>query len=88
MLSELADGEFVGVAEVDGAGEFGGRCHEADEALDEIIHVAKGTGLGAVAINRDGLAAEGLHDEVRNHPAILRVHAGAVGVEDAGDFDF
>ena len=88
MLGELANGEFVRVAEVYRAGELRWGSHEMDQAFDEVVHVAEGTSLGAVAIYCNGLAAKGLHDEVGNYPVIFRVHAGAIGVENSGDFDF
>ena len=88
LLGEMADGEFGGVTEVHRAGELGWRGHEANEALAEVVHVAEGTSLGAVAIYCNGLATEGLHNEVGNYSAIFRVHAGAIGVENSGDFDF
>ena len=77
----------MGVAGVDRAGEVVRGGHETDEGLDQVIHVAEGTGLGAVAVNGDWFVLQGLHDEVGNHPAVVGVHIGAVGVEDAGHLD-
>src|SRR3546814_2040374 len=37
----------------------------SDLAVDEIVDVAERAGLGAVAVDRDRLAAQRLHDEVR-----------------------
>ena len=39
--------------------------------------------MPAVSIERDGFTAQGLQNEVGDHTSILRVHVGAVGVEDA-----
>ncbi len=86
-LGEFDHGEFARVPEVDGASKVVGAVHQAHEALDEVVHVAEGTGLGAVAIKGDGLVAQGLDDEVGDDPAVIGVHAGAVGIEDAGDLD-
>ena len=41
----------------------------------------------AFAIDGDLVAGEGLDDEVAHHPAVVDGHAGAIGVEDAGDAD-
>lgn len=87
VFSEFDHGEFAGVAEVDGAGDGGIAVHEADEAFDEVVAVAEGAGLLAVAIDGDRFALEGLHDEVGNNASVLGVHAGAVCIEDADDFD-
>lgn len=85
LLRQLADGEITGIAEVDRAGVIA--VHQLDHALHQIIDVAEGTGLGAIAIDGKGFSAQGLNDEVAHHPAIVGEHAGPVGVEDAGDAD-
>ena len=61
--------------------------HQPDEALDQIVDVAEGAGLRAVAIDRDVVARQRLHDEVRDHAAVLGMHARAIGVEDARHLD-
>jgi len=43
--------------------------------------------LTAVTVDCDGLLLEGLHDEIRYHAAIVRMHARPVGVENARDLD-
>jgi hypothetical protein len=43
--------------------------------------------LRSVAIERDGLAPERLENEVGHHTAIVGMHAGAIGIEDAAHFD-
>ena len=52
-----------------------------------VVDVAERAGLAAVAVDRDRLALQGLDDEIRDHAAVVRVHARAVGVEDARDLD-
>ena len=47
--------------------------------------VAEAARLRAVAVDRERLAAQRLHDEVRDDAAVARPHARAVGVEDADD---
>ena len=86
QLGELAHGEFSGVAEIYGADGFG-LGHEPNKSLNEVVDVAEGAGLGAIAVERDILTAESLHDEVGDDAAVVFVHARAVGVEDADDTD-
>lgn len=88
FFGQLADGEFVGVAEVAGAGEVSGRFHQADEAVDHVVDVAERAALAAVAVDGDGLVLQRLDDEVGDDAAVVGVHARAVGVEDARDLDF
>ena len=61
--------------------------HQPDHALHQIGHVAEGAGLTAVAVEGEGFAAQGLHDEVAHHPAVIGQHARPVGVEDAHHAD-
>src|SRR5205085_4004903 len=46
---------------------------------------AEGAGLLPFAEDGEGLVLEGLADEGDDDAAVVRVHAGAVGVEDADD---
>ncbi len=86
-LRQLPDRDLVRVAEVERAGRLVGLAHEAHDALDQIVDVAERAGLVALAVDRDRLAGQRLHDEVRHHAPVLRVHPGAVGVEDARHLD-
>ena len=86
-LRELEDREFGRVAEVDRPGHLVRRVHQANQAGYEVVDVAEGAGLPAVAVDRDVLVPQRLDDEVRDHPAVVGMHPGAVGVEDAGDLD-
>ena len=63
----------------------GGRLHHAQEAIDEVIDEAERPRLLAVTVDREGLAAQCLGDEVRDEAAIHGVRAGAVRVENADD---
>jgi len=85
FLGEFEHGEFAGVSDVDGRGLTA--LHEADEAFDEVIDVAEGAGLSAVAVYRNILATKGLNDEVGDDASVIGVHAGAVGVKDPDDAD-
>ena len=88
LLGELADGELAGIAEIDRAGEVVRRVvHQAQQALDQVVDIAEGARLRAVAVDRDGLALQRLDDEVRHDAAVVGVHARAVGVEDARHLD-
>ena len=85
LFGQLANGELMRIAQVDGPG--GVAIHQADQALDQIVDITEGTTLAAVAIEGDRLTAQGLHDEIAHHTAIVGQHARAVGVEDARDPD-
>ena len=87
LFGQFAHAEFDRVAEVHGAKKFIGAVHQADEAVDHVAHVAERAGLLAIAVEGDRLVLQRLHDEVRHHTAVVRVHARAVGVEDARNFD-
>ena len=56
IIGELAHREFSRIAEIDRAGKGVIGCHQANDAVDQIVDVAKRTGLVAVAIERDRLA--------------------------------
>ena len=84
---QFAHRDFVRIADIDRTGDVGAGCHQADEAFDQVVHVAERPRLAAVAVERDVLAPQRLDDEVRHHPAVVRVHAGAVGVEDPHHLD-
>ncbi len=64
-----------------------GRCscetREAQDAVDEIGDVAEAARLGAVAVDGERLAAQGLHHEVGDDAAVVGLEPRAVGVEDA-----
>jgi hypothetical protein len=86
-LGEFADRDLHRIADVDRAGDVVRRVHQPHRAVDEVVHVAERARLQPLAIERDGLAAERLHDEVGDHAAVVGVHARPVGVEDAQHLD-
>lgn len=86
LLGQFEDGKFPGIAGIYRAGEVVGGVHEANENLNEVIDVAEGSGLVALAVDGDRLILQGLDDEIGDNPTIVWVHARAVGVEDPGDF--
>ncbi len=61
--------------------------HEPQHQFHQIVHIAERPRLRAISVNGDGLALQGLHDEVRNNPSIIRVHSRAVGVEQPSYLD-
>ena len=87
LLGEFPDGKLARIAEVYGPRDPGWAVHELDKAFDQIIDIAKGACLVAVAIDGDRLVLQGLHNEVRNYPSVIRMHARAVGVENARYLD-
>ena len=66
-----------------------GRCsfgaRETQDAVDEIGDVTEAARLGAVAVDGEGLALQGLHHEVGDDAAVVGLEPGAVGVEDADE---
>ncbi|CAI8691167.1 hypothetical protein EMIT0111MI5_110083 [Burkholderia sp. IT-111MI5] len=86
-LRKFADRDLVRIAEIDRAGEVRGRGHHPDQTVDHIVDIAERPGLAAVAIQRDVVAAQRLHDEVGNHAAVIGMHARPVRVEDAYHLD-
>src|SRR5439155_19723117 len=60
---------------------------ETEDAVDLVVDEAKASCLAAVTIDRDRLAVERLHDEVRHHATVARPHTRSVCVEYANDAD-
>jgi len=84
MLGQFQNRILGGIAEVERPHVIL-LVHHADQALDEVVDVTKRARLRAIAIDGERLTLERLDDEVRNHPAVVGVHARAVGIEDAHD---
>src|SRR3954452_8157422 len=82
-LGQLEQGELVRVADVDGLVQP--RLGEADHAPDQVVDVAEGPRLLALAEHRDRAVLQRLAQEGRDGPAVVRAHARPVGVEDADD---
>ena len=85
QLRELHHGEFAGVTQIDRADEAGLVFHHADHAFDEIADVLKATGLLARAEHGDVFVLQRLNDEIGDYAPVIRVHVGAVRVEDTDD---
>ncbi len=87
LLCRFEDGYLLRVSEVYRPGEVIRRLHQPDQPVHHVVDIAERTGLGPVPVDRDRLSSQGLEDEVRDDPAVIRVHARAVGVEDPGHLD-
>ena len=85
-FGELADGGLRRVPQVDRADEPVA-LHHPHHPLHEVGDEAEGAGLGTVAVHRDLLPFQRLHDEVGDDPAVVLRHARAVGLEDPDDPD-
>src|SRR2546423_14943905 len=80
-LGELAYGELVRVADVRRIRPA--TLEQPYDPIDQVVHVAERTRLRPVAVHRERIALDRLHDEVGHHPAVLWGHAWPVRVEDA-----
>jgi len=81
FFGKFENGEFFRIPEVHRSDEIIRSVHHADHAVDHVIHIAKGAGLGTVAENGDILVFECLDYKIAHHPAVVWVHPGAIGVE-------
>lgn len=70
--SEIADGEFISVAQIYGARL--GRVHKGNKTVDEIMDILKRPGLCSVAVDSHILTTEGLHNEIRHYTTISGIH--------------
>ena len=58
---------------------------ELEDPFDLILHIAEGSGLLAVSVDRDRVPAQGLDDEVGDNPSVTRAHPWTVRIEDPDD---
>ena len=86
FLGEVPDGDFVGVADVDGAGFL--RKVQPENAFNEVVYVAKASGLAPVSKHREVFSTQCLADECRQYAAVVESHARPVGIEDAHNARF
>src|ERR1035437_4728112 len=59
--------------------------HQTPDAFDQVRHITERTCLLSVAIERDRLIAECLHNKVAHYAAVIDCHARTIGVEDPYD---
>jgi hypothetical protein len=70
-----------------GPDEVVGPVHHAHDAVDQVVDVAERAVWLPSPKMRDVLVSQRLADEVGDDASVERVHARAVGVEDAHDAD-
>mmetsp|Transcript_11895 Transcript_11895/g.27602 ORF Transcript_11895/g.27602 Transcript_11895/m.27602 type:complete len:318 (-) Transcript_11895:573-1526(-) len=80
---EVLNGILIGVAEVHGHVIVA--IHQLHEPVDEVVDVLERARLRALAVDGHRLALQRLNDEVAHDAPIVRVHARAESVEDAGN---
>src|SRR5713226_1507155 len=85
--SEILDGDFLGVADVNDFTDGTLRIHEADETLDGVADVAEAAGLLAGAIDADGGVIQGGLDEIGEDHSVAAGLARSDGIEQANDDD-
>src|ERR1700730_13236889 len=84
-VGKLQHGELVRGADVHRAGPVG--VEEGEDALHLVVDVAVRPRLRSVAVDGEGLAFEGLDQEVRHDAPVAGPQGGPEGVEDAHDLD-
>ena len=84
LLSQLQHRVFARIADVDRA-DFVILVHHQHHAANQIVGVTERSCLRPFAVDGDRLASQRLRDEVRDHAAVVRIHARAIRVEDAND---
>jgi len=85
LLREFQHAEFIWISQVHRTREIVGCIHHPDQAFDQVIHIAERACLGPVPIDRYVLPCQCLYNEVADHPAVVRVHPGAVRIENPDD---
>ena len=58
LLDEVADRQFVGIAEIDRGVDHSPAVHEADQSLDEITYEAEAPRLRPIAVDGDLVSAD------------------------------
>ena len=87
LLRQLAHAELVRIADVDRTGEVVCGFHQSYQPVDLVVYIAERARLATIAIDRNGFALQCLDNEVGHDPAVVRVHARAVGIENACHLD-
>ena len=76
------------VAEIDRSCQLLRAIHHARQTFDQVIDIAERSRLRTVAKHGDVSIEQGLDDEARDHTSVIGVGPGAIGIEDAYDFDW
>ncbi|CUX63599.1 hypothetical protein AGR5A_Lc90192 [Agrobacterium genomosp. 5 str. CFBP 6626] len=86
-IGELPHRNFTRIAEIDRPDAVLRLGRKSQETVNEIVDIAEGARLAAIAINGDVGTLQCLHDEVGNNASVIRAHARPIGVEDASHLD-
>lgn len=84
---QLEDREFIGISNIDRSGHGIWSFHQAHHTVNQIITVAETAGLTAVTIDGNILILQCLQNKVADHPAIIGMHPGTIGIENPNEFD-
>ena len=82
-FGELQDRSFFLRANIHGIVDI--THHETIDAIDGIGVIAKGAGVGSIAVHGERFAAEGLSNEVRHNSAIIQAHSWTVSVKESNN---
>ncbi len=85
--SQIFDGDFLGVADVDDFADGTIGVHEADETFDGVADIAEAARLLAGAVDADGGVVQGGLDEIGEHHSIAAGLPGTDGIEQASHDD-
>ena len=83
LFGKLHNRDFLRVANVDRQVVIAQQ--QAVDTFHQIIDVAEGAGLGAIAKHGQSFAPDSLAEECRQHPAVVDAHTRAVSIENADD---
>src|SRR6202044_560839 len=86
-LGQLADGELVGIADVDRTGHIRRGLHHPNKRLDEIVDITKRARLRPFPVDGDVVTLQSLHNKIRHYATVIRVHMWTISIEDPYDFD-
>jgi len=75
-FSQLQNCKFRRVAEIDGSEKSFGRSHHPDQAIDHVVNITEGTGLGTIAEDGNVFAPQGLNDKIADHATVVRAIRG------------
>mmetsp|Transcript_17664 Transcript_17664/g.31903 ORF Transcript_17664/g.31903 Transcript_17664/m.31903 type:complete len:484 (-) Transcript_17664:26-1477(-) len=81
VFGKVFDGILIGISQIDWQVVLA--IHEGIETVHQVADILKGSCLGAISVNGEVLVLQGLNDEVGDDPAVIGVHAGPKGVENA-----
>ena len=86
-LGQLFDSHLMIVADIKGVTDRGLGADNGQDASDSVVDMAETAGLGATAVDGQGLVFEGGGYEAWDDHAVVADLSGAHGVEEANDSD-